>query len=234
MTGAKYREIGTHTKNMAARTIPPTASEREENIAQMRIVLNKLVIKRTTKSTDHFNKQVLEASKTIPWVTTFYWENNSESYLSSSRLPSTSSCGSRTHHRDLYEPSAKTSQESTLTNQARDHWDCMARSDRSLRREPTLKSSTQTIFVPWRWSCRPVAPLKKLNLRLGSQGHLQRFSIEIRHKLDKANFVPYALTRLASRDYGSQSEEAELDTPTVDVFAVRLIQVGNGFKQRVK
>ena len=64
--------------------------------------------------------------------------------------------------------------------------------------------------------------------------YLQRFRIEIRYKPGKANIVPDALSRLASRDYETTSYESELDALTVDAFPVSLIQVSDGFKARVK
>ena len=79
------------------------------------------------------------------------------------------------------------------------------------------------------------ASVEKLNLRLvRASEYLQRFRIEIRHKPGKANIVPDALSRLASRDYGTNSEESELDALTIDVFPVSLIQVSDSFKDRVK
>ena len=44
-----------------------------------------------------------------------------------------------------------------------------------------------------------------------------------------------ALSRLTSRDYEkSSSDESELDTLTMNAYAVSLIQVSDSFKQRVK
>ena len=74
----------------------------------------------------------------------------------------------------------------------------------------------------------------KLSLRLGYQSYLQQFQMENQHKLGRTNFVPSSVARPASREYGLQTDEVQLGAFTVDVFAVRLIQVGNAFKQRVK
>ena len=74
---------------------------------------------------------------------------------------------------------------------------------------------------------------QKLNLRLDIQNYQQGFSIEIRHRFGRTNFVPDASLRLVSCDYGSQWDRTEQHTSTVDVFHVSLVLVGNGSKQRV-
>ena len=75
--------------------------------------------------------------------------------------------------------------------------------------------------------------VEKLNLRLvRASEYLQRFRIEIRHKPGKANIVPDALSRLASRDYGTNPNESELDA--LCAFSISLIQVSDDFKDRVK
>lgn len=77
--------------------------------------------------------------------------------------------------------------------------------------------------------------VEKLNLRLiRASEYLQRFRIELRHKPGKTNIVPDALSRLASRDYSTESDEAELDALVVEANAVSLIQISDSFKARVQ
>ena len=72
---------------------------------------------------------------------------------------------------------------------------------------------------------------EKLNLRLiRASEYLQRFRIELRHKPGKANIVPDALSRLASRSYRSESESVLED---VDAFPVSLITVSEAFRKRL-
>ena len=54
--------------------------------------------------------------------------------------------------------------------------------------------------------------------RRNASEYLQRFRIELRHKPGKANVVPDALSRLASRSYRSESDESVLEN--VDAFPV--------------
>lgn len=73
---------------------------------------------------------------------------------------------------------------------------------------------------------------EKLNLRLiRASEYLQRFRIELRHKPGKANVVPDALSRLASRSYRSETDESILDS--IDAFPVSLITVSEAFRRRL-
>jgi len=74
---------------------------------------------------------------------------------------------------------------------------------------------------------------EKLNLRLiRASEYLQRFRIELRHKPGKANIVPDALSRLASRSYRPETDELILNALTA--FPVNIIAVSEDFKSRVR
>ena len=73
--------------------------------------------------------------------------------------------------------------------------------------------------------------IEKLNLRLiRASEYLQRFRIKLRHKPGKANIIPDALSRLASRSYRSESESVLKD---VDAFPISLIAVSKAFRKRL-
>lgn len=55
----KCREINIRIKNMIARISDSIAVEREENLAKMKVILNKLVIKRIVILKNLFNKEIL-------------------------------------------------------------------------------------------------------------------------------------------------------------------------------
>ena len=59
MTGAKCRDIGKATKNLESRTTDPPKEVRDTNIADMRRLLNMLMIKRTARSTYMDDDKVL-------------------------------------------------------------------------------------------------------------------------------------------------------------------------------
>ena len=73
---------------------------------------------------------------------------------------------------------------------------------------------------------------KKLNLRLiRASKYLQRFRLEIRHKPDKTNVIPDALSRLASRSYRAETNKFILNT--VEDFLVSVITVSEAFRRRL-
>lgn len=59
MIEEKCREINIRIKNMIARISDLIAVEREENLAKMKVILNKLVIKRIVILKNLFNKEIL-------------------------------------------------------------------------------------------------------------------------------------------------------------------------------
>lgn len=59
MIEEKCREINIRIKNMIARISDSIAVEREENLAKMKVILNKLVIKRIVILKNLFNKEIL-------------------------------------------------------------------------------------------------------------------------------------------------------------------------------
>ena len=77
-----------------------------------------------------------------------------------------------------------------------------------------------------------ITSTKKLNLRLiRTSEYLQRFRLEIRHKPDKTNVIPDALSRLTSRSYRAKTDEFILDT--VEDFPVSVITVNKAFRRRL-
>ena len=73
---------------------------------------------------------------------------------------------------------------------------------------------------------------KKLNLRLiRASKYLQRFRIELRHKADKTNIVPDALSRLTSRSHRSEPDSSSI--LDADTFPVSLITMSKAFRKRL-
>lgn len=59
MIEEKYREINIRIKNIIARINNLIAVKREENLAKIKVILNKLVIKRIVILKNLFNKEIL-------------------------------------------------------------------------------------------------------------------------------------------------------------------------------
>ena len=73
----------------------------------------------------------------------------------------------------------------------------------------------------------------KLNLRLiRASEYLQRFRLNVRYKPGKANIIPDALLRLASREYRAETNES-LDVLSVQCYPVSLVEISPEFRQRL-
>ena len=77
--------------------------------------------------------------------------------------------------------------------------------------------------------------IDKLNLRLvRASEYLQRFRLDVRYKPGKANIVPDALSRLASREYHPSDNADSLDALVIRCFPVSLVEMSPSFRQRLQ
>ena len=76
---------------------------------------------------------------------------------------------------------------------------------------------------------------EKLNLYLiRASEYLQRFRLDVRYKPGKANIIPDALSRLASREHPPNQESvAELEALSIQCFPVSLVEISQDFRNRL-